>query len=41
MTIKNNQNKNQKNLYEKLLVFLALQKDTSNTKYIDGYHSGR
>jgi hypothetical protein len=42
MIFEDTQTKNQKkNLYQKLLVFLALQEDTSGTKYIDGYHSGR
>jgi len=42
MKFENNQTKNQKkNLYQKLLVFLALQKDASGSRYSDGYHSGR
>jgi len=34
-------NNEKKNTYQKLLIFLAIQKDTSGTKYTDGYHSGR
>ena len=34
-------NNKKKNTYQKLLIFLAMQKDTSGTKYTGGYHSGR